>query len=90
LQDEEGRAEFILEAGIEKLDGYRELALRTPAYLLSVGEWLSYEASQLLMQMRTVLNPVSKLEWFIENYSAEFAAQVKRQLLQAVSTFNIF
>jgi hypothetical protein len=40
--------------------------------------------------MRTVLNPVSKLEWFIDNYADGFAAEVKRQLLQAVSTLDIF
>jgi hypothetical protein len=42
------------------------------------------------MQMRTVLNPMSKLEWFYENYSAEFVAKVKSQLLQTVSPLNIF
>ncbi len=36
--------------------------------------------------MRAVLNPVSKLEWFVDNHSVELAAQVKGQLLQAVST----
>jgi hypothetical protein len=45
LQIEERNAEFIIQAGIEKLDNYSELTLKTPAYLLSVGEWLSYEAS---------------------------------------------
>jgi hypothetical protein len=34
----------------------------------------------------SVLNPMSKLEWFSDVYSTEFAAQVKSQLLQAVST----
>ena len=34
--------------------------------------------------MKTVLNPYAKLEWFIENYSPEFAAQVKFKLFEAV------
>jgi hypothetical protein len=43
LQKEEDSAEYIIQAGIDKLGGYRDAALMTPAYLLSVGEWLSYE-----------------------------------------------
>lgn len=40
--------------------------------------------------MRAVLNPVSKLEWFFDHHSTDFAAQVKIQLLQAVSCLDIF
>jgi hypothetical protein len=38
LQTQEDSAEFIIGAGIDKLEEYCQLALRTPAYLLSVGE----------------------------------------------------
>jgi hypothetical protein len=43
LQIQEDRAEFIIEAGLDKLDGYCGLALKIPAYLISVGECLSCE-----------------------------------------------
>jgi hypothetical protein len=38
--------------------------------------------------MRIVLNPMAKLEWFAEHHSAGFVAQVKAQLLEAVSTLK--
>ena len=38
LQAREPEAEFIIEAGLTKLDEYYDQALLTPAYLLSVGE----------------------------------------------------
>jgi hypothetical protein len=38
LQAQEHGAEFIIGAGIDKLEEYCQLALRTPPYLLSVGE----------------------------------------------------
>ena len=41
------------------------------------------------MQMRIVLNPMAKLEWFTNNHSVEFAAHVKATLLETVSTLRI-
>ena len=40
LQIEDDDTEFLVQAGIEKLKDYQRLALTTPVYLLSVGEWL--------------------------------------------------
>ena len=45
LQLEEDGAEFIISAGIDKLEEYCHLALKTPAYLLSVGEYSFYEVN---------------------------------------------
>ena len=84
LQTSELGAEFIIKAGIDKLEQYHRQALRTPAYLVSVGEWSSYEANTFLYDLLTVLNPYTKLEWFYENHSADFAAQVKIKLFEAV------
>ena len=61
LQTSELGAEFIIRAGIDKLEQYHRQALRTPAYLVSVGEWSSYEANILLYDL-LVLNPYTKLE----------------------------
>jgi hypothetical protein len=38
LKLEELRAEFIIGAGLEKLEEYYEHALQIPAYVLSAGE----------------------------------------------------
>jgi hypothetical protein len=35
-----------------------------------------------------VLNPYAKLEWFHDNYSAEFAADVKSKLFEAVCALS--
>lgn len=40
------------------------------------------------MQMQIVLNPASKMEWFTDTYSADFVANVKTKLLEAVSTLK--
>jgi hypothetical protein len=37
------------------------------------------------MQMRAVLNPVTKLQWFIDNCEEEVVTRVKRELFGAVS-----
>jgi hypothetical protein len=38
--------------------------------------------------MRIVLNPMAKLEWFVEHHEADVVAQVEAQLFEAVSTLN--
>lgn len=38
LQLEEPQAQFIIEAGLDKLEDYYQRALEIPAYLLSAGE----------------------------------------------------
>ena len=40
------------------------------------------------MQMQIVLNPMTKLEWFTNTYPADFVADVKAKLLQAVRTLK--
>ena len=44
LQEREPNAEFIIEAGLEKLEDYHQHALAIPAYTLSAGEYSFYDA----------------------------------------------
>ena len=44
LQEREPNAEFIIGAGLEKLEDYHQHALATPAYILSAGEYSFYDA----------------------------------------------
>ncbi len=34
----------VIQAGIDKLDEYLELAFHNPVYVISIGEWLSHKA----------------------------------------------
>jgi hypothetical protein len=53
-----------IQAGIDKLEVYEEIATNTPACILATCKFYSLHIAYLLLIIIAVLNPSMNLEWF--------------------------
>jgi hypothetical protein len=75
----------IVQAGIDKLEGYSEQISDIPAYVLAMSSQFSLGFSVSLLTINSiVLNPSIKLGW-LNKYMPEKVAWAKKLLLQEVS-----
>lgn len=62
-QVENPESAYIIDAGLDKLETYRDCAALVPAYVLAMG--MSYfPARPSLLTLHVVVNPAMKLEWY--------------------------
>lgn len=84
-QDDNPETAFIVEAGLNKLEGYRDRADLAPAYVLAMSMHVSSHSDTTPADaMITVINPAMKLEWF-RKHQPENVESAKQLFLREVS-----
>lgn len=76
-------ADYIIQAGLDKLSSYSDRAEQVPAYVLAMGTLLFVLNRREYLTRSIAINPAMKLTWFSQ-ISATQARNAKKIFLDAV------
>lgn len=83
--------EFIIQAGLDKLNDYRDRLTSVPAYVISMcmSSFITFIDNTHVRPSSSVINPRMKLRWF-QRYAPEKIPEVKSLFIQEVCIIDFF